>query len=158
MADSTLRVQSGGGSFGTATLRVAEGFSNHGLIELTSVNSSWTAALEVTNGTLVNTDGATIHTQVATGGRRVLTAELDNRGTLWVDYGTTINKDSANHINSGEIKILGGDLKIEQAGETSSLSSSGTITVAAEGQFRVNDGKFEQIGGTRKANGMTTIA
>src|SRR5678809_756059 len=59
-AGGTLRVI-GDGSFSGAQLTLALGFTNHGLIELTSVVNAQPATLIVSSGTLVNAAGAQIN-------------------------------------------------------------------------------------------------
>src|SRR5205085_9504365 len=86
---STLRMV-GVNAFISSTLTVANGFTNQGAIEL--VDSTTTACcsiptLNVTNGTLVNAAGATITAMPSAvfGTGRVLSAALDNQGTLTVN-------------------------------------------------------------------------
>jgi hypothetical protein len=83
-ASSTIRVHTG------VDLTSANGFTNNGLIELTSISGA-AANLEVTSGTLVNAAGATISSLVGGGGPRILTADLNNQGTLNAEYGLTMN-------------------------------------------------------------------
>ena len=72
---------------GTATLTVAGGFTNNGLIELTNNTAGYSATLAVTTGPLINAAGATIHSLAPVpGGSRTLAAPLDNQGVVTVDY------------------------------------------------------------------------
>jgi hypothetical protein len=64
------------------TLTVAEGFENRGTIELTREGGSWSAALSVTSGTLINE--GTIRVLEGAAGNRVLRVELDHRATFEV--------------------------------------------------------------------------
>src|SRR5437762_3478666 len=111
-AGATLRVL-GDGNFSGAQLNMASGFTNFGLIELTSVINSQSATLNLTSGTLLNAAGAQINVLTGSGnGGRFLGAELDNRGTLNVGASLTINKVSAAHFNSGSIVITNANLTL----------------------------------------------
>src|SRR5205085_25666 len=73
-------------TFGTASLAVANGFTNLGVIELADsagFTCCYGSGLVVNTGTLVNASGATITATAsqANSGRQ-LTAALDNQGTL----------------------------------------------------------------------------
>jgi hypothetical protein len=107
-AGATLRVL-GDGNFSGTQVTFARGFTNSGLIELTSVVNSQLAQLDVISGTLVNAAGAQINILTGSGnGGRVLGAELDNRGTITVGDSLTINKSPAAHLNSGSILLTNG--------------------------------------------------
>ena len=134
-AGGTLRVI-GDGSFSGAQLTLALGFTNHGLIELTSVVNAQPATLIVTSGTLVNTAGAQINVLAGSGnGGRTLTAQLDNQGTLNVATSLLINKASVAQIDEGTInvsagqtlQISGGTFEINARGV---LQGSGTVDVS----------------------------
>jgi hypothetical protein len=107
-AGATLRVQADGSFAGTATLTVANGFTNNGKIELTSAVDAKQANLNVNSGSLINCPGGQINVLAGTGGGRALGAELDNRGTVTIDQGLTLNGSSAHHLNSGTITLSGG--------------------------------------------------
>jgi hypothetical protein len=136
---ATVRVQ-GHNNGGHATLTVANGFTNNGLIELTSADLGYTATLAVTTGVLVNAPGATIHSALGVGGGRTLATSLDNQGTLDVDAGLTLDKASASHTNSGSIDLTAADFTLTQSGGAPSFTNTGTVTLAASRTWTVNGG------------------
>ena len=144
---STLRVE-GNGVQGTATLTVAAGFTNRGLIELTNTFSTHIATLNV-NGTLTNAPGATIRSLPgAGGGPRNLNAGLLNQGTVTVTQALTINRVSADHLNSGVIDLAGGNLTVTQTGTTPSFTNTGTLTIQSGRTMSINtSGSFTQAAG-----------
>src|SRR5262249_5171041 len=87
-AGSLLRVAA---DVGGAALTVLNGFTNSGAIELTNISQNWSSTLAVTNGTLVNAAGASLSALPGAGsGNRILTGNLDNRGTLTVAQTLTV--------------------------------------------------------------------
>ena len=128
-AGSTLRIQ------GTAALNaaftVANGFTNSGAIQLTSVAAATTATLTVTSGVLVNAPTGTISSLAGSGGTRTLNAQFDNQGTITVAQALTTNKASVAHTNSGTINLTTGDWTIVISGTTPSFTTSGTVSVGA---------------------------
>ena len=78
--NGTLRVLGGSFDFNTPPLTVANGFTNNGTIELTSVASPGLATLTVTNGTLTNAPGGTINVLTGAGGDRIIIAPLVQPG------------------------------------------------------------------------------
>jgi hypothetical protein len=123
---SAVRVQSNG-SIGPATLTVANGFTNNGVIELGQTVGGSTSTLVVSSGTLTNASGGSI---IASGtGGRTINAFTDNAGTISLFPGA-----------SGNLTIAGG------------LNSSGTIALdlagaGQYGQLSVNSGALT-LGGT----------
>ncbi|MCL7489109.1 MAG: DUF6531 domain-containing protein, partial [Desulfobulbaceae bacterium] len=111
----TFENQAGGivavtGHYGGAwhsSLTIANGFSNYGEIQLTNTRSGYNATLAVTSGTLVN-HGIINSLNGLGGGARRLYGELDNQGTVQVDYGLLVSKASAAHVNSGTINVANG--------------------------------------------------
>src|SRR5262249_39842934 len=120
----------GDGTISGAQLTVAQGFTNHGLIELNSVVNSQGAVLNVSAGSLVNAPGALINVLAGSGnGGRTLAAQLDNQGTLNVATTLNMNKASAAHLNSGSIIVTNGDLILSQSGSPASFTTTGTINI-----------------------------
>ncbi len=74
---STLRVLASGTA--TAALTVANGFTNNGAIELTSVDVSRAATLTVSSGTLTNAAGASLSALAGTGVPVLLTPSSTTR-------------------------------------------------------------------------------
>jgi hypothetical protein len=104
-------------------LTVANGFVNQGTIELTSEGGFGNATVTVNNGTLTNATGGVIRVLEGTGGSRRLSANLDNRGTLFVMAGTTLNMNGVMlNASSG---ILGGGGTSDFASAT--VTNEGTV-------------------------------
>jgi len=142
-----------------ASLIVANGFTNNGVIELTATSGGAIGSiLTVTNGTLVNAAGGTISALAGTGGSRTLTAQLDNQGTLSLDTALTINKASADHTNSGTIDVSGGNLTLTQSGTTPSFTNSGALTIAGGRTMSVSAGTLIYDGGGVTGGGALTIS
>ena len=157
---ATLRLQ-GNGSYSTANLAIANGFTNNGTIELTDSTSSYGAILGVTSGTLVNAPSGTIAALTGTLGPRTLSAQLDNQGSITVavdpNQALTISKSGAAHQNSGTIAVSGGDLAVTQFGTSPSFTNTGAITVALGDTFRVSNGAFTHNGGTISGAGALSL-
>ena len=71
---------------GSTVLTVANGFTNHGTIDLTTTTAGYSTVFAVTNGTLVNATDGVLVSSVGSGGSRTLTAELNNQGTFTVNF------------------------------------------------------------------------
>ena len=88
-AGATLQVQ--GNMFtSVASLITANGFTNDGLIELTSTDGAFNSTLQANSGTLTNAADGTISFVASTGGNRTLNAVLDNEGAISADTSATI--------------------------------------------------------------------
>ena len=105
------------GNNGFADVTVASGFTNAGTIELTG--TSWSGRLTLTSGTLVNGATGTLQSVGSVG--NVLTAPLNNQGTVLVDGPLTLNAASADHLNSGTITLGLGNLTVSQSGSHAEL-------------------------------------
>jgi hypothetical protein len=144
------------------SLRVANGFTNYGVIELVT-DFAISATLSVDSGTLINY--GTIHTYQAGIGQRScdLEAQLDNRGTVTVAAPTNLRKASANHLNSGTISVNAFGLTIDQSGTNPSFTNTGTIGITAGssgltnrgGAFNHNSGNLNGPGTFINAAGAT---
>jgi filamentous hemagglutinin len=141
---STLRVE--GGLSSTATLTVTNGFTNTADVELTTVNGGFTSQLIVPSGsTLLNAAGATISSLTGTGGSRVLTAALNNQGTLDVGFPLTVNGTSAALVNSGLIDMAGANLGITLSGTNPSFTNTatGVVSLGPNRTFSVTGGTVD---------------
>jgi hypothetical protein len=126
-AGSTLRVLADA-FFSSANLTVANGFTNNGLIELTSVNGPIDATLSVTNGTLTNAAGKTIASLVGGGGQRTLNAQVTNLGTIDVDQDLSISNSSRTFTTSaGTLDVASGKVLTINSGTT--VFGAGTVFV-----------------------------
>ncbi len=132
LVGSTLRVQ--GGLSSTGALAVANGFTNNGAVELTSINGGFSTQLSVTTGTLTNAAGGIITSLTGTGGTRTIQAQLDNQGTLTlfplaagrlvitgslttsgivdIELGGTSQGSSYDHLQVSGAATLGGTLNL----------------------------------------------
>ena len=76
-----MQADDGFGGTGSASLTIAQGFTNAGAIELTNAGTAaYSAALTVSAGVLTNTGSITTLGGTTPGGGRTLTAQLDNIG------------------------------------------------------------------------------
>lgn len=115
----------------SATLSVANPFTNDGMIELTSINGTGTtASLDVAGGLTNGTDG-TIALLPGSGGARTLPTALTNNGLIIVGTAATIGTANASYVNNGTIDASGGNLTLPLTGTTPVFTNQGTITVGA---------------------------
>ena len=142
VAGSTLRLV-GDASLGSATLTVANGFTNRGTIVLAGFG--YTMSLAVTAGTLVNAPEGTIATSSGSG-THVITALLNNQGTMSLGQGLVLDRPSAAHVNSGTMTLSGGDVTLSQTGTTPSFTNTGTISIGIGRTWNVNGGTLTQAG------------
>ncbi|MEX2140377.1 MAG: putative Ig domain-containing protein, partial [Pirellulales bacterium] len=133
---STIRLE-GNHDDARASLTVDNGFTNNGLIELTSINGDrHGATLNVTNGTLINAAGGEIRSSLGTGGARTLNAQLENQGTLTVSQSLGITNTSRTLTSTdGTIQVdTGKTLTITNGttvlGSSTLLSGDGQISLA----------------------------
>jgi hypothetical protein len=152
---ATLRVH-GNSTIGHVMLTVANGFTNHGEIELGNSAHVWRGDLTVTNGTLVNEGTIVSRSTTPTNDHiNVLAAQLDNRGTLRIERVLSLNKAGAQHVNTGTIEVVGGNFVITQSGEGASFNHSGTIDLSADGTLTVSSGIFNHTAGSITGAGST---
>ncbi len=158
---STLRVDSDGVN-ANAVLVVSNGFTNHGLIELSETAPlGQVHRLDVTSGTLVNdTDGVIA---AAAGGYalapKFLGAQLDNRGVVNVSSsgGLSVDKGSADHLNPGTINVTAGNLAIGQSGSTPTFGHSGTFAISASRAVTITGGAMTFDPGTTTGTGRLIL-
>ena len=133
-------------------LNVAIGFTNRGTIELTTTIAGVGAALVVSSGSLVNAPGGQINVLPGAGGTRDFHLQLDNQGTMTINQTLTMTPNGANHLNSGTINLIGGDLGVSQFGGSSpffTFTTTGTIDIPSGRIFAVqNGGTLNYAGGT----------
>src|SRR5690242_4418497 len=156
-AGATVRLL-GDGSFDQAILNVASGFTNSGVIELTSVVNGQNAALNVSGGSLVNGVGGQINVLAGTGGPRGLGAQLDNRGTVTIEQTLTLSVTSAQHLNSGTITLSGGAFGVSRAGSTAAFTTTGVIDIGSGRTFTVSGGTFNYNAGTVGGAGTVQLS
>lgn len=157
-AGATLRVE-GNGSVGGASATISNGFTNLGIIDLTSVSGGYSSVLAVANGTLVNEAGASILASTGAGGARQLNAQLDNRGAMMVSAPLDVARASSTHSNTGSINVSGGDMTVTQSGSAPSFTNTGGITVASGRFLTVQGGVFaQQAGATLGGGGNVALA
>jgi hypothetical protein len=153
---ATLReVGDGTGTVNFQILRVANGFTNDGLIELDG-QTGYISSLQVTSGTLVNASDGTIHALAGNGGGRTLNAQLDNEGTLTVDAPLDVNMGTNDaDVNNGTITVSGGDLSFNAAGSSNSFTNTGDMSISADRTLTVQFGgmSFSQNSGSITGSG-----
>jgi len=131
-------------SVGNASVVIANGFTNNGLITLDSEDGAVarTTILSVTGGPLVNSIGSSIDLiytgGVVAGGSRDIAAQLDNQGDLKVAHDATLSQAAATHVNSGSIGI----------------DSGITFTITGTSFTNQNGGRIEG-GGTLDVSALT---
>ena len=139
---STIRVLSNN-STGSGLLVSDNGFTNHGLIELSNLSLGNRAVLAVSQGTLVNAVDGTLSTSGGLGA--LLQAPLDNQGSLDLQQGLFWQNTSGQSRNSGSI-VSDGDLTLLQTGTDPSFTNTGLIQVAGDTTFSISSGSFVQGG------------
>ncbi len=137
-ANSILRVQ-GNAGFGSATAVVA-GFTNEGLIELTSENGS-NATLTVSAGTLVNAGTGFV------------------RSTIGDSGGRTINLTNGSRLsNLGTISAAGAGLALNLSGAGATVTNSGTFSTAPGRTLSLSGGTFSNFSANTLTDGTYDIA
>lgn len=125
--NATLRLLGQGGS-GTATFTVANGFENHGTIELTTQSgASWAATLSVNSGTLTNAATGVIRTLPGAGGNRTLGLQLDNRGTLNIERSTDLILFGGRHRFAGTVNLAAGTILSISGGGSMGTTNAGAL-------------------------------
>src|SRR5262249_19291595 len=106
-------------------------FDNHGLIELTSTGSTWSASLIVGSNTnprtLLNDTDGTISALPGTGGSRTLNANVNNQGTITVADTTTLAVTFGGLTNLSNGTLTGGSYDLQGTFEC----SHGAVTTNA---------------------------
>ena len=141
------------GNNGFADVTVASGFTNAGTIVLTG--TSWSGRLTVTSGFLVN--GATGSLQSIASVGNVLTAPLNNQGSVLVDGPLTLNAVSADHANSGTITLGAGNLTVSQSGTTPTFTTSNDVIIGTGRTWTVNGGAVNYTAGKIEGNGVMAL-
>jgi hypothetical protein len=131
-------------------LRIANGFTNDGTIELTTDATNHYVTLGVTTGTLTNSSDGVIHGLAGGGGPETLQTQLDNQGTITSDGPLTVSKNGTfTDTNSGTINVKGADMSVSNG--TSGLTTfknTGDIEISSGRTFAVqyNTIQFEEDG------------
>jgi VCBS repeat-containing protein len=113
-------------------LTIAQGFTNDGLVEMTSNDGAPSSRLTVTSGTLTNGPGGTLRSS-GVRNLRILTASIDNQGTVDIDQNLSLtnsggsfrSSDGALDILSGTTLTVGGGSA--HLGTGTGLVGSGTV-------------------------------
>ncbi len=134
-ASSQLTIAANGS--GDSALTIASGFTNSGTILLDNTDTAGrTASLDVTAGTLLNTNIIqTTSSGGHAGGDRNLNATIDNQGTIDVDHNTTITATGNLATQNGTIDVA--TLKILNVSATGVTVGSST-TLLGDGEIRLN--------------------
>jgi hypothetical protein len=142
------------GVVGGFTASVPGGFTNAGLVELTTADAGYSVILNVAGGVLDNAGTGVIRSSVGAGGGRTLRATLDNSGTLDLLHPLTIDGASAAHVNRAAL-TLGANLTVTQSGTTPSFTNLSTITLPAGRTLTVTGGALDLSGGTLLGDSAT---
>ena len=76
---------------------------------------------------LVNAAGGTIRTLAGAGGSRVLAAQLDNSGSLDLQFALSLARAGAQHVNRGALALTAANLSVTQSGTTPSFTNLGDL-------------------------------
>ena len=118
----TINIQPGGNP---ATLTVANGFTNNGIIDITRIGSNVAGGLIVSTGTLTNAPGASL---IGDGILTFYDGVLTNQGTLDIDsFFEVRNTGSTFDASTGTLDIASGATLLVTDG-TTSLGSGTTFT------------------------------
>ena len=128
--------QSGGDLFTANTL------TNNGLIEFVSAYYSSNGSIEVSNGSLINAQGGTIHTVAGGSYTNNINAHLYNQGTIIVDKSLHVNEASAAHISNGTITVNSNALTFTG----SSFTNQSTGLINGSGTMDVSNVTFSNTG------------
>lgn len=144
-ATSLVQVGAFGGAGSDATLTVASGFTNSGVIELSNFSDTadpWSSTLSISSGVLVNAPGGTIRALPGTvgGGARTLSASLDNQGTLALYPGgagllTVIGDVTTSGIINLAVGGLSAGTQYGRLAVNGALSLGGTLNVGLFGGY-----------------------
>mgnify|MGYP001256786093 CR=1 FL=1 len=142
---ATLWVR-GSNAGANATLGVAEGAANAGIIRLESIDSTWASNLSIPAGSeFVNGEGALVDVILGAGGPRSIVGagNLRNDGQIAVSAGTTLTFNGLGRTlaNHGSLVVSGG-LSLNEP--TLSLVAG---SLAGSGTSLVLNGWLEAIGG-----------
>jgi hypothetical protein len=103
-ASQTLWVQ-GSNLGGSAALVATNGFSNHGVLLLESVDSTWTSALNLSTGTFTNDTSGKVEIGTGAFGGRSIIGDILNLGTIQVDQHFDFNKVGGIFENRGTVDV-----------------------------------------------------
>ena len=134
----------------TGSMTAAEGYTNNGLINITStsVNAS---NLNVTLGELVN--NATVNIEPGGGGGRSLAASFTNNSVMNINTDAGFNKTNGIFNNNSQINIVpGATLIYNSSNETFNQNAGGTVEVL--GGFEVTNGVFNLNVGSLTGNSV----
>jgi hypothetical protein len=156
-ANTTIWVQ-GSNAGGHALLTAPAGFTNAGTIRLESINQNWNSNLAVTTGTLTNAPSGVILVGAGTGGDRTIAAQLNNQGTVNINFGTNLSKASAAHVNSGTINVTGGDLTVNQSGTNPTFTNNGVLNISSGRTLSINGGSLTNFNTGTLTGGTYNVA
>lgn len=142
----------GEGGLGNATLTVTSGFTNNGLLELTSAGGGWGAALN--GGTVINAPGSGFGSEVGSGGGRSVGADVVNQGSMVVLAPTSF---TGSLTNSGSLDVNGGDLVLSLVQAGQHFTNTGTVNIGATRTLAVQNGNFTLNGGSISGTGRLTL-
>ena len=101
--NTTLLIQ-GSNTNGSQTVEAC-GFLNYGTIRLTTIDSTWSAALIADSGYLTNASSGLIDILRGAGGTRSISGDIDNSGSFHIFQDLTLNRPSGLFSNSGTVEV-----------------------------------------------------
>jgi hypothetical protein len=143
-------------------LTLANGLTNDGLIEMSTLFSNRDAVFSVLSGALTNASDGTINVLQGAGAARAINGQFDNQGTINVNNNSGLTLTHPNNspaiTNSGTINVNNSDLTLNQSGTTTIFDNTGTLNMSTGRTFVVNGGEFDPdsgtINGTMRLNGV----
>jgi hypothetical protein len=113
------------------TLRLTGDVTNHGLIQLSSVDGVYSSSLVLMGGTLTNANDGTIEVLAGTGGSRSITAGLVNDGTILLHTNTLSLVGDFTQNGDGDLAVeIGSASSFGQLAVGGSATLDGTLSVA----------------------------
>jgi hypothetical protein len=129
-AGSTIQVVGSPLSFGS-TLKLTGDVTNHGLIQLSSVDGAYDASLVLSGGTLDNATDGTIEVLAGTFGPRSITASLVNEGTILLHTNTLALNGDYTQTSDGTFSVeIGSNDVYGRLNVSGSATLDGTLSIA----------------------------
>jgi hypothetical protein len=135
---------------GNALLRMGSSVTNEGLIRLESAEGAYTANLTATSTTATLLNKGVVEVNPGSGGQRLISADVDNQGTVNFNASTLLNKTSGRYTNSGAMTIAAGQTLTINGGYQVFNQNSGTLDIG--GAFLGSGISFNFNGGSITGN------
>ena len=135
-----------------ASLTVASGFTNNGLIELRNASTSGghSSTLIVSSGTLTNSATGEIRTSNGPGSR-ILNADIANLGSVNIDHTTNYTKANGTITNNGAFDIAAGQPFAFTGASQTFVQAGGPLEIA--GTLTMSNDTFHSTGSSITGGG-----